>query len=326
MSHLVTHKISVVSHQIPIRLDSYLTSQDLKLTRSQIQKLIEAGHILVNGKVSRVSQKVHAGDEIFIQIPPERPLQAQAENIPISILFEDQHLAVINKPAELVVHASAGHASGTLVNALLYHLKKLSQVGGDLRPGIVHRLDKGTSGVMLIAKNNEIHFELARQFHDRKVQKTYLALAYGRFKKNEGEIQSRLGRSRGDRKKISSKTRNGREAKTFYKILKQYENMAFVEVKPYTGRTHQIRVHLAEAGHPVVGDPLYGGKQWIQKLSPSLQEVVRKLDHQALHAWKLKFTHPVTKKEMEIEAALPPEFQKIFDLIDQKLILEPLQS
>jgi 23S rRNA pseudouridine1911/1915/1917 synthase len=296
---------------VPLRLDLYLVQQNLNLSRSQIQKLADAGKIWVNEKPARVSYKVHPGDKIAIQIPPPKIISAQPESIPLKILYEDKHIAVVNKPAGLAVHAAPSYQGSTLVNALLFHLKDLSGIGGELRPGIVHRLDKGTSGLMLVAKSNEAHVELTRQFQDRLIEKTYWALAYGTFKNDSGSIENRLGRSRGNRKKFSSRTRKGREAKTFYRVLKRYDLITLLEVKPFTGRTHQIRVHLAESGHPVVGDPLYGGRQWVQKLSPSVQEEVSQLNHQALHAWKLKFKHPITKKEMEFEVEVPEDVKKI---------------
>ncbi|MFO1518889.1 MAG: RluA family pseudouridine synthase [bacterium] len=318
MSPLVTRDIHYIVEdgEPPLRLDLYLVKRSLSLTRSQIQKLADSNRIFLNGKPARASQKVRPGDKIHLQMPSPEPLTAQAEEIPLKIIFQDAHIAVIDKPADLVVHSAAGHSRGTLVNALLHHLKDLSDVGGAVRPGIVHRLDKGTSGIMVIAKTNEAHFELSRQFHDRQIQKTYLTLAYGRFKSTEGTWISRLGRSLGNRKKISSKTRKGREAETHYRVLKSVEGINFVEVKPHTGRTHQIRVHLAEAGHPVVGDPLYGGKQWVQKLKSPLREAVGALDHQALHAWRLEFLHPKTKKKLSFEAEIPEDFRKVLDALN----------
>jgi len=293
------------------RLDLFMARQNLGLTRNQIQKLLEAGHIKLNGHEAKAAYKIRVGDCIEIEIPAPASLETKPEAIPLEILYQDKHVALIDKPAGLVVHASAGHSEGTLVNALLYHLKDLSGIGGKLRPGIVHRLDKDTSGIMLVAKNNRAHAELVRMFQNREIQKTYLALAYGSFKQDSGMMQNKLGRSRGNRKKISSKTQQGKEAKTSFKVLKRFSNMALLEVKPHTGRTHQIRVHLAESGHPVVGDAVYGGRQWIHKLSPALQGLVQKIKRQMLHAQRLEFVHPVSGKKIKGEASLPSDFQKI---------------
>jgi len=285
----------------------------LGLSRSQIRRLAEDGHLMVNQRPADPSRKVHPGDRIVVSIPLAKALKIRPEAIPLTILYQDKSLAVIDKPAHLMGHAAGGRDEGTLVNALLYHLKDLSRMGGDLKPGIVHRLDRGTSGVIVVAKTNEAHRELSRQFHDRTVEKTYLALAYGSFKQETGVMETSLGRSRGNRKKFSSGTRKGREAKTQWKVLSRLKGITLVEVKPKTGRTHQIRVHFAESGHPIVGDPLYGGRQWIQKLPPFLQEGVGLLNHQALHAWRLKFQHPVTGKQMEFEAEIPRDLRKIIE-------------
>jgi 23S rRNA pseudouridine1911/1915/1917 synthase len=303
----------VPPHESPVRVDVYVARQPLGLSRSQVRRLAEEGHLTVNRRPADPSRKVHPGDRIVVLIPPPKTLKTHPEAIPLTILYQDKHLAVIDKPAHLMVHAAGGRDEGTLVNALLYHLKDLSQIGGELKPGIVHRLDRGTSGVMVVAKTNEAHRELSRQFHDRTVEKTYLALAYGAFKQETGVMETSLGRSRGNRKKFSSRTRKGREAKTQWKVLRRLKGMTLVEVKPKTGRTHQIRVHFAESGHPIVGDPLYGGRQWIQKLSPHIQEAVCHLNRQALHAWRLRFRHPVSEKDLEFEAEIPEDLKKIVE-------------
>ncbi len=304
----------VTPEDVGIRLDLYLSRQ-AGLPRSQIQQLIEKNEVQVNKKKSKPAQKLHLNDEVEISIPPPVVIEATPEAIPLKIIYEDPDLAVIDKPAGLVVHASAGHFEGTLVNALLYHLKDLSDIGGALRPGIVHRLDKGTSGIMLVAKNNQTHAALSQQFQNRKIQKTYWALSYGSFKSAEGCFASQMGRSRGDRKKISSKTRRGKEAITFYRVLKSYQGVSEVELKPKTGRTHQLRVHLAESGHPILGDPVYGGKQWSKKVSEKAQGEVSRLTHQVLHAWKIGFEHPRLKQWLEFEAKIPEEFIKLLKLL-----------
>ncbi|MBF0493307.1 MAG: RluA family pseudouridine synthase [Deltaproteobacteria bacterium] len=308
---MTCREITVENLDKPLRADVYLSACDLKLSRSQIHKLADEGHISLNDISIKAAHKVQQGDRLKIEIPEAKSLEAQAENIPLEILYEDEDLAVVNKPQHLVVHAAAGHDSGTLVNALLFHLKNLSSIGGVLRPGIVHRLDKGTSGLMVVAKSNEAHQHLVRQFQERTVQKTYLALCYGHFKQREGKIESKLGRSTHNRKKISSKTKQGKEAKTLFKVLEQSAAMSFVEVKILTGRTHQIRAHFSEQGHPLVGDPLYGGKQWLSKLDETLRQKVGALDHQLLHAHQLKFTHPRQGRTLSFETEVPEDFRQV---------------
>lgn len=298
----------------PLRLDVFLSTQDLSITRSQVQKLLEEDKIRVNGKKAKAAYKLRVGDEVEVEIPPPQSVSTQAENIPLEILYQDKHLAFVFKPAGMVVHASAGHSRGTLVNALLHHLKDLSGIGGELRPGIVHRLDKDTSGILLVAKNNQSHARLVQMFQERKIQKTYLALAYGQFKSDKGLIENKLGRSRGDRKKISSRTSHGKEAKTSYEVLERFPHMALLKVMLHTGRTHQIRVHLAESGHPVVGDAVYGGKQWLGKLNAPLQALVKKANRQMLHAYQLELQHPISEKKMKQTAELPQDFQEILSL------------
>ncbi len=309
-------KIKVENLETPQRVDVYLSSCDLKLSRTQIHKIAAEGLISLNGSVVKAAHKVQEGDLLEIEIPEVKCAEAEPENIPLEILYEDDDLAVINKPQELVVHASAGHDSGTLVNALLYHLKNLSDIGGVLRPGIVHRLDKGTSGLMVVAKNNEAHQSLVRQFQDRTVKKTYLALCFGQFKQQEGKIENKLGRSTQNRKKISSKTKNGKEAKTLFKVLNQSSVMSFVEAKILTGRTHQIRVHFTEQGHPLVGDPLYGGKQWLSKLDVALRQSVEALDHQLLHSYQLEFTHPRLEKRLNFKKEVPEDFRQLLTILN----------
>ncbi len=319
MSTLVNqiHSITVSPSTESSRIDVFLSRQNLGIARSQIQKLLEDDFVVVNGKKVKAAYKVRVGDLIEVKIPSPQTIEAKPEKIPLEILYQDKHLALINKPAGLVVHASAGHQQGTLVNALLYHLKDLSGIGGSLRPGIVHRLDKDTSGIMLVAKNNQAHSDLVRMFQHREIQKTYLALAYGVFKNDSGMIENKLGRSKGDRKKISSKTSRGKEAKTSYQVLERFSHMALLEVTPHTGRTHQIRVHLAESGHPIVGDPVYGGKQWLGKLDAKLQGLIKKSNRQMLHAFRLELIHPISEKKLKYEAELSEDFKAILKISRQ---------
>jgi len=298
----------------PTRIDIYLTQINLGFSRSQIQKMLKEGRIRFENRPLNTSHKLKGGEKIEISIFAPEPLKARPEAIPLQILYEDKDLALINKPAGLVVHAAAGHSKGTLVNALLHHLKNLSGIGGVLRPGIVHRLDKDTSGIMVVAKHNEAHRILTQSFQDRKIHKKYLALAYGVFKQDHGKIQSSLGRSISDRKKISSKTKRGKEAVTEFKVVERFHHFALLEVHPLTGRTHQIRAHLTELGHPIVGDPVYGGKQWQKKLKGDLQEKILNTSRQMLHAWELEFTHPLKNKKIKQRADLPSDFEEILKL------------
>lgn len=313
MSDLVnqSYQFKVNPESTACRIDVFLSQQNLGITRSHIQKLLEEDAVKVNGKKVKAAYKVKVNDVIELEIPSPQKIEAEPENIPIEILYQDKALAVINKPPGLVVHASAGHEKGTLVNALLFHLKDLSGIGGALRPGIVHRLDKDTSGIMLIAKNNQAHAELVRMFQNREIKKTYQALCYGTFKQDEGIVENKLGRSQGDRKKISSHTLHGKDAKTTYRVTERFPHMALVEAQPLTGRTHQIRVHFTELGHPIVGDPTYGGRHWVSKLEPVLQKMVKESNRQMLHAFRLELVHPITGKKLKFEADVPKDFEKI---------------
>ncbi len=241
------------------RLDQFLRAQMPEHSRAFLQKLIEEGRVLVNGAASKASRKIQAGDVVSVEIPPPRPLETQAEAIPLQVLFEDQDLIVVNKAAGMVVHPAAGNFDGTLVNALLHHCRgQLSGIGGVERPGIVHRLDKGTTGCIVVAKNDAAHQSLVEQFKGRNVQKTYLAVCWGQFHKPAGRIETVIGRSTRDRKKMATDPSRGRAALSEYRVVKQLAEFALVEVKPHTGRTHQIRVHMAHIGHGLVGDDVYG--------------------------------------------------------------------
>ncbi|NQU16767.1 MAG: RluA family pseudouridine synthase [Candidatus Saganbacteria bacterium] len=289
-------EFSIIEQEKGLRLDQFLVSK-ADLTRSRIKNLIESGNILVNNKLSKPGYKIRPEDNISVSIPEPQKMTLKPEEIPLCILYEDRDIVVINKARGLTVHPGAGRHSGTLVNALLHHCKDLSGIGGVERPGIVHRLDKDTSGVLVVAKNDKAHQNLSKQFKNREVEKTYLALVEGKVKKDVGTICERIGRHTVNRKKMAVVTVEGkmsREAVTHYKVLKRLERRTLLELKIETGRTHQIRVHLKYIGYPVVGDPLYGkGKA------------------QLLHAYKIKFTHPVTGKEMEFEAALPKDMLKL---------------
>ena len=285
------------------RLDQFLRDQLPEHSRAFLQSLIEKNHVLVNTKASKPSYKVRAGDQVSAEIPPPRPLEAQPEQIALDVLYEDDDLIVINKPAGMVVHPAAGNFSGTLVNALLHHCRgRLAGIGGVERPGIVHRLDKGTSGCIVVAKNNAAHQSLVAQFKARRVKKIYRAVCVGRLTRPTGKIESVIGRSERNRKKMSATAKRGRPSLTEYRVLKQHADTALVELTLHTGRTHQIRVHMAHIGHPLVGDHVYG------KPSPRDLRSKSKLERPLLHAYKLGFTHP-RGEAMEFTAPMPADFK-----------------
>src|SRR4030043_844171 len=290
------------------RLDTFLAKKT-GITRSQIQRLIEKGNILVNNKDISQNYRLKAKDLIYLSIPDKETEGLIPEPIPIEILYKDEYLVVVNKPANMVVYPAAGHTHGTLMNAISYHCKNLATIGGPLRPGVVHRLDKDTSGVMVIALNDEAYYNLIEQFRHRTINRRYIALIYGDLGEDEGEIALRIGRSESDRKKMSTRVKRGKEAVTRWKVLERFGNATLIEARLGTGRTHQIRVHFASTGHPVLGDRTYGKK--------SLS-----FPRQMLHAKLLGFTHFVTKEYLEFSAPLPEDMaQKIKELIRKKLNL-----
>jgi 23S rRNA pseudouridine1911/1915/1917 synthase len=302
--------ISVPPEAARLRLDRYLSERSPGSSRSQIQGWIRNGSILVNNSRIKTGYLVHTGDAISIQVPFVQPeQQPQPENIPLTIIYEDSDLAVIDKPAGLVCHTGAGVRSGTLVNALLYHLGPL-QTDDVMRPGIVHRLDKLTSGLLAVAKNPQAHRELARQFKNRQVKKEYLALVYGHPSPSAGTIALPLGRDIRDRKKISVRSRRKREAVTHYREEHACGPFSLLRVRIETGRTHQIRVHLASTGHPVVGDVLYGGNRALNLADEHLRAAVRDLGRHFLHAHSLEFTHPRTGEKLSFQAPLPAELSR----------------
>ena len=277
------------------RLDVRL-SRETGMTRSRVETLIREGRAQVNGAVEKKpGRKVSETDAVSCDVPPPVAVEVQPEDIPLEILYEDDDLAVVVKPCGMVVHPAAGNEDGTLVNALLFHLKNLSGIGGALRPGIVHRLDKDTSGLLLVAKNDATHAALSDALKARTIHKTYRAVARGAFKEPTGVVEAPIGRSPKDRKKMAI-VPDGRYARTEYRVLEPLRGATLVDVNLITGRTHQIRVHFASIGHPLLGDPLYGGKN---------QPPVGRL---MLHARRIEFTHPTTRQPMVFEAPEPPEF------------------
>jgi 23S rRNA pseudouridine1911/1915/1917 synthase len=280
------------------RLDVFLSTQQTEISRSRLKKLIVEGRVTVNGIVRPVGYKVKEGDQVTLKVPVPVPLDTVAEPIPLDIIFEDAFLLALNKSAGIVVHPAPGHYTGTLVNALLYHCKDLSGIGGVERPGIVHRLDKDTSGLVLVAKTELAHKNLAAQFKKREIHKEYLAIVKGSVKKNTGSVNTSIGRHKVHRKKMDTKASNGREASTEYQVVYRCKDWSYLKIWPKTGRTHQIRVHLASIHHPVIGDQLYGGK------SPNL-----KMFRQALHAHRLELKHPVSGSYLLFNAPLPPDME-----------------
>ena len=291
------------------RLDRFLAGAVPGLSRSQAQRLIDDGHVQVAGRQAKANLALKDGDQVSIELPAPVPTSAQPEDIPVPVLYEDADLVVVNKPAGMVVHPAAGHNSGTLVNALLHHVDDLSGIGGELRPGIVHRLDKGTSGVMVVAKHDAAHEALARQFADREVDKEYVALVWGVVQAGR-RIDLPIGRDPNDRQKMSARSRRARSAVTRITRAQHLKGVTLCQVAIATGRTHQIRVHLNAIGHPIVGDPTYGGVR--QRVPQDLRPVLR-LERPFLHAARLAFTHPTDGREMSFDAPLPDDLQQVLD-------------
>lgn len=290
----------------PQRLDVFLTARLTEKTRSGIQTLIHDGAVRVNGKIrTKTGYSLVAGDQVEIRLPAPVPTEVRPEAIPLDILYEDEQLVVINKPRGMVVHPAAGNQAGTLVNALLAHCRDLSGINGVIRPGIVHRLDKDTSGVMLAAKTDKAHISLAEQIRTHAAGRTYIALVHGSLAQG-GRIAGAIGRHPSDRKRMAVVTQGGKPAVTHFAVLGRTERYSLVTCRLETGRTHQIRVHMAHIGHPLVGDPKYGGK--ILKNAP--------VRGQALHSWKIRFTHPATGAVLEFTAPLPADMQELLQQVN----------
>lgn len=287
----------------PCRLDAWLAASVPALSRSRWQALVKEGQVTVNGQPRKANHTLHEGDVVGWTIPPPEPSELQPEDMKLDVLFEDADLLVINKPAGLVVHPAPGHRTGTLVHGLLHHCDDLAGIGGEERPGIVHRLDRDTSGCLLVAKTQSALNDLARQFKDRGVRKEYVALVWGRPSPPAGTVRTLIGRDPRNRQKMSSAVTTGREAITHYETVHAYPDMTLVHVRIETGRTHQIRVHMAHLRHPVVGDAMYGRA----RVHP-LKELFTR---QMLHAARITFTHPRTGAALEFEAPLPPDFRAL---------------
>lgn len=294
-------KISIVCDTDGIRLDKFIKIENL--TRSALQKLIENNKVFVNGNAEKTSYKLKAGDEIEIFYTEPEPLKVEAENIPLDIVYEDKHLLVVNKPQNMVVHPAAGNYSGTLVNALLHHCQgELSGINGVIRPGIVHRIDKDTSGLLVVAKTNKAHLSLAEQIKEKSVKRSYICIANGVVQNNRGVIDAPIGRHASERKKMAVTDKNSKNAVTHFEVIERFQNYTYLTCRLETGRTHQIRVHLKYIGHPVLGDPLYGTKKNEFNLTG-----------QVLHAKTLGFVHPESGEYMEFNSEIPDYFKNLLN-------------
>jgi len=303
-------KVSVESSGL--RLDSFLAARLSEISRTRIQHAIGDGDILVNERVAKSSYRLREGDQIEIDLPEPPPVELVPENIPLHIVYEDDDLIVVDKPAGMVVHPGAGIESGTLANALVHHFNSLSEIAGRIRPGIVHRLDKDTSGLLVVAKNDVAHEHLSDQFRDRQVFKMYIALVYGQLAKDRGEIEERIGRGTHNRTRMAVlKGGAGRPAYTVFEVTARYQGFTLLNVQIKTGRTHQIRVHLAHIGHPVVGDSTYGGGRVNEVRDVETRRAVQALGRHFLHATTLAFNHPHTGERLEFTSALPNELVAI---------------
>jgi 23S rRNA pseudouridine1911/1915/1917 synthase len=303
------------------RLDIFLAQNVPSVSRSQVKRMIEEGAVLVNGLLPKPSQILKEGDVIRLDLKPPKDAKAVAQEIPLNIVYEDEEIIVVNKEAGMVVHPAPGNYDRTLVNALLFHCRNLSGIGGVLRPGIVHRLDKGTSGLMVAAKTDAAHRHLTEQFQNHEVYKTYQALVWGDVKGSRGEIILPVGRHPGDRKKMSTKSKRGRDAVTLWNVEKRYGFSTLLNVDIKTGRTHQIRVHLADRGYPVMGDTVYGNASKIKTITDAaLKGRIRSLERQALHAAGLSFIHPKRRERVFFTAPLPADMADLCRLFEEKTI------
>ena len=299
------------------RLDAFLAAHIEGWSRARLHRLIENADVLVNGSPSKPSHELRANDHIEIELAPIQSASFAPENIPVEVVYEDDDLIVVNKPAGMVVHPAAGIHSGTLANALAFHFQQLSTTSGAARPGIVHRLDKGTSGLLVVAKTEEAHENLADQFRDREVFKSYAALVHGQVEKNGDEIDQPIARDPRNRTRMAV-VRGGRPAVSIYKVQRRFERFTLLDIELKTGRTHQIRVHLAWLKHPVVGDEVYGAGRDNTVIDPVIRSRIAKLGRQFLHAEHLGFRHPRTAEQMRFSAPLPKELQSLLDQIERQ--------
>ena len=322
-----TYCIAVRAAQKPTRLDTFIAESIKDISRTKVKELIERDLITVNRQpAKKASYKISPRDMITVRIPRYVPLEVEAENIPLKVIYEDNDLIVINKQPGLVVHPAVGNRTGTLVNALAHRCTTLSNVGGEYRPGIVHRLDKDTSGAIIAAKNNHAHNIMARKFENRKIEKFYTALVWGVFKEPKGVTTKYIGRHKSDRQRYAAydDERFGKHAETRWDVLEAFEFVSLVKVQIMTGRTHQIRVHLSDLGHPVIGDEMYGGKtQKLGGLSPRHRKIAIHLldmiDRQALHCSEMRFDHPISREPLTVTAPLPDDMNLLVEHLRENL-------
>ena len=311
MSDAMLEEYTVEESQSGMRLDKFLTEIYPDQTRSFLQKLVKSGEIKVNGKpVIKAGFVVEGGDQVSASIPTPQAVEIEAENIPLDILYEDADVLIVNKPKGMVVHPSAGHYSGTLVNAIMYHCAdSLSGINGEIRPGIVHRIDMDTTGALIICKNDAAHVDIAEQIKEHTVTRRYRGIVCGVVKEDEGTIEGAIGRHPTQRKKMAINEKNGKPAITHYKVLQRFAKYTYMEFRLETGRTHQIRVHMASIGHPLLGDELYGNAKNL---------AMKGLQGQTLHAMVIGFVHPTTHEYMEFEAPLPEYFQNLLQKLPKQ--------
>jgi 23S rRNA pseudouridine1911/1915/1917 synthase len=311
------------------RVDALVASRISTCSRSCAAELIRKGIIQVGNQVKKPGYRLKPGDVIQGHIPPPRPVTFEAEAIPLTVLYEDTDIIAINKPSGMVVHPAPGHGTGTLVNALLYHCPDLEGIGGELRPGIVHRLDKDTTGVLVVAKNGPALAELARQFKFRTLRKKYLALVHGKVKTDSGVISLSIGRHPKDRKKMAVLSTGGKQAETRWSLRQRLPETSLLEVDLKTGRTHQIRVHLAAVHHPLIGDPVYSGGRASRQIFPAARMILSRPTRQMLHAWRIEIQHPGTGKPLILEAPLPPDMEGVINdltALEEKSEIGPSSS
>lgn len=319
------HRFAFPSHEEGQRLDVWLAGEEWGLSRSRIQGLVREGRVRVNNVVAKAHQKPRGGDQIVLTIPAPVPPRLRPESIPLQIVYEDESLLVVNKYAGMVVHPGAGNPTGTLVNALLHHCPHLSGIGGVERPGIVHRLDKETSGLLVVAKDDLTHRSLARQWEHRSIERRYLALIQGRLPQKNGKVEAPIGRHPVERKRMAVVPNRGKQAITEYQVLEKFACFTFLEVRLRTGRTHQIRVHLAYLKHPVLGDAVYGRRIGnLQNYPPEVVEAIQGLQGMALHAATLGFVHPTKNIYLEFQVPLPPGFSSLLQAMRTNLSLTSL--
>jgi 23S rRNA pseudouridine1911/1915/1917 synthase len=309
------HEFTVDPESVGLRLDVYLAGLLPQHSRSQLQRLVKEGRATLGGRAAKSNAALKSGDVVAIDIPDAAPARPVPQDIHVPVVYQDADLIVVDKPAGMVVHPAAGHDQDTLVNALLFHADNLSGVGGEQRPGIVHRLDRGTSGLMVAAKNDAAHRELTRQFHDREVEKEYIALAWGDVHAGR-RIDLPVGRDPVHREKMSTRARRARTAVTRVTASRDLRGVSLLHVAIATGRTHQIRVHLSAIGHPIVGDPTYGG---VRHRMPAALRAVERLERPFLHSARLAFTHPRERTRVEFTCPLPPDLQSILDELEDRL-------